>query len=306
MKTAIIGAGGIGGYLAARLVAAGGEVALVARGSQLEAIRANGLRLVDPEGDLTVTPATLTDDAARIGTPDLVVLAVKAHQLDAALRQIAPAVGPDTRVLPFQNGVDAPDMVADAFGPARALIGVARFFANITAPGVITRYGAPRGFTVGTMDGGQAGASRIIAMFRAAGVEAPDHPDVRVDLWTKFILFNAASSITAATRKRFGPLRGHPETVALVRRLMEETRAVGEATGIRLAPGRVEECMRLFLEVMPEEGRTSTAHDLEAGRALEIDYICGAVARRGRALGVDVSASETVYALLRPWRDGGD
>lgn len=304
MSIAIVGAGGIGGYLAAKLVAAGEEVALLARGGQLAAIRENGLRLIDPEGDLVVRPAVATDAAEALGRPELIVMAVKAHQLGAAIEQVAPAVAPGTRILPFQNGVDAPDMLAEAFGRDRALIGVARFFANITAPGVITRYGAPRGFTLGTMDGGQAGVADIVARFRAAGIVAPDHGDVRVDLWTKFILFNGASSITAGTRRRFGELRGHPEVVALVRRLMEETRAVGVASGVDLAEALVGQCMELFLTVLPEEGRTSTAHDLEEGRALEIDHICGAVARRGRALGVDVTASETVYALLRPWRDG--
>ncbi len=304
MRFAIVGAGGIGGYLAARLIAAGEEVSLLARGGQLQAIRAAGLRLIDPEGDLTVRPHLATDDPAALGVPDVVVMAVKAHQLADAIAQVAPVVGPGTRVLPFQNGVDAPDMLAGAFGETHALIGVARFFANITAPGVITRYGAPRGFTIGTLDGGQAGVADIIARLRGAGIEAPDHPDVRVDLWTKFILFNAMSSITAGTRKRFGALRTHPETVALVRRLMDEVRAVGMSSGVPLGADLVEECMSLFLEVLPDEGRTSTAHDLEEGRALEIDHICGAVARRGTTLGVDVSASETVYALLRPWRDG--
>ena len=304
MKIAIVGAGGIGGYLAAKLTAAGEDVALLARGTQLEAIRAGGLTLVDPAGDLTVRPAILTDEAGALGTPDLIVLAVKAHQLGAAIGQIAPVVGPATRLLPFQNGVDAPDMLADAFGPDRALIGVARFFANITAP----RRGHAlwRAAFVHHRHARWRTRRRRRYHRRAPhrGRRCPRPPRYPRRSLDQVHPFNALSSITAGTRKRFGELRVVPEAVALIRRLMTETHAVGAASGVPLDPALVDACMNDFLNVVPAEGRTSTAHDLEAGRALEIDHICGAVARRGRALGLDVSASETVYALLRPWRDG--
>ncbi len=304
MQIAIVGAGGVGGYLAAKFTAAGQDVSVLARGAQLAAIRDGGLRLIDPEGDLTATPARITDDAGTLGRPDLIVLTVKAHQLAAAIAQIAPAVGPHTRLLPVQNGVDAPDLLAEAFGRERALIGVARIFANITAPGTITRYGSARGFTIGTIDGRQGSVRDLIEVFRAAGIISPDHPDVRIDHWAKFVLFNGTSSVNAASRSRFGVLRALPETAALVRRVMDETLALGRASGVPLPPRVVDDCMRVFHESLPEDGRTSTGHDLEEGRALEIDHISGAVARRGRALGIDVTASETLYAVLRPWRDG--
>lgn len=304
MRVAIVGAGGIGGYLAAKLTAAGHEVGVVARGGHLAALRNGGLRLIDPEGDLIVTPHVLTDDVAQIGRPEVIIIAVKGHQLAAAIDQITPAVSDATRVLPFQNGVDAPEMLARAFGREQALIGVARVFANITAPGVVTRYGGAPGFTIGTLNGAQSRVRDIIDLFNAAGINAPDHPDVRIDLWRKFVLFNAMSSLTAGTRKRFGPLRENPATAALARRLMQETWQVGRAEGVDLPEGMVDETVEVFRKVVPADGRTSTAHDLEEGRALEIDFTCGAVARRGRALGVDVTASETVYALLSPWKDG--
>ncbi len=303
MRIGIVGAGGIGGYLAAKLIASGEDVRVLARGAQLAAIREGGLRLIDPDGDLAVEPE-ISDDAGVLGAPDLIVIAVKAHQLAGAIDQVAGQVGPGTRVVPFQNGVDAPDMLAEAFGPDRALIGTARVFANITAPGVITRYGAPRGFVMGALDGRQSGIADILDVFRGAGIDAPDHPDVRIDLWAKFVLFNAMSSLTAATRLRFGKIRANVETVALGRRLMRETLEVGRASGAPLPDTLLEGALDLFLNVLPDEGRTSTAQDVEEERALEIDYLCGAVARRGRALGVDVTASETIYALLAPYRNG--
>lgn len=305
MKIAILGAGGVGGYLAARLAQAGTPVALIARGAHLEAIRARGLTLIEPEGTSVTHPEVLTDDPRRIGTPDAIVVTVKAHQLADALAGIAPAVGPDTLVVTVQNGVDAPEMAVEAFGPDRVAICVSRILCNITAPGELTRYGTPRSFTIGTVGGGQAapGVAALRAALAAAGVEAPDCDDVRVDLWRKFLLFNAMSSTTAGARTRIGVVRDTPALAALARRLIGETFAVARAEGIALPDDAAEKTWAL-LQTLAPESRASTAHDLELGRPLEIDHICGSVARRGRALGVDVSASETVYALLAPYKDG--
>lgn len=305
MKIGILGAGGIGGYLAAKLIAAGEDVAMMARGRQLAAIREGGLKLVDPDGDLHVEPE-ISDDPSVFDGAELVIVSVKSHQLADAIDQIVPHVGTARAFLPFQNGVDAPDMLADAFGRDRALIGSARVFANITAPGVITRYGEPKAFIFGTIDGDQAsaGVPDYIATFRKAGIDTPDHADVRVELWTKLMIFNAMSSVTTATQLRFGQFRRHPETAALVRRLMDETFEVARASGVPMPEGTADQTFRFFLDVLPAEGRTSMAQDREEGRMLEADYVCGAVARRGRALGVDVTASETIFALLRPFRDG--
>ncbi len=304
MRIAIVGAGGIGGYLAAKLTDAGTDVALVARGAHLKAMQANGLTLEQPEGTINVTPAILTDDTGKIGQPDVIILAVKGHQLADAIADVAPAVGPKTRLLPFQNGVDASDMIAAAFGSERTLTGVAMILSNITAPGVISRYGAARSFIIGDSEGAQAPVTELRNVLAAAGTDVPDHPDVRVALWEKFVLFNAGSSITAATRKRLGEIRSDPNALALARRLMEETEAVGRASGIELPADVVDKAYAVFTQRMPDNARTSTAHDLEEGRALEIDFICGSVARRGRELGLDVTASETIYAILSPWKNG--
>jgi len=305
MKIAILGAGGIGGYLAVKLTEAGTPVALIARGAHLEAIRAGGLKLIEPEGTTISRPDLLTDDPREIGTVDAIVVTVKAHQLADALAQIAPAVGPGTLVVTVQNGVDAPDMAADAFGPERVAICVARILSNITGPGEITRYAVPRSFTIGGVDGGQQSArvTRLRETLAAAGVDVPECDDVRVDLWTKFLLFNAGSSVTAGARTRMGTIRNTPELSALAQRLIRETWEVARAEGVALPDTAAEDIWTYMKTNMPDEARTSTAHDLELGRALEIDHICGSVARRGRALGVDVTASETVYALLAPFKD---
>lgn len=304
MRIGIVGAGGIGGYLAGRLVESGAEVALVARGAHGAAIAEHGLRIVSPEGDSVVRPALSTDDPARVGICDLVIPAVKAHQLADAIEAARPMMGPSSHALTFQNGVDAPDMVARAYGRDRALIGVARIFVNITGPGEITVREGFRTFVIGDMDGSQTSAAGpVIAAFRAAGIDAPDSDDVRADLWLKFLLFNAVSSTTAGARTTMGVVRHTPELWSLFADLVRETDAVARASGVRLPEGAAE-CVIDVAATMPPGARASTAHDLDAGRALETDWLCGALARLGDGIGVPVPASRTVAALLAPYRDG--
>jgi len=304
MKIAIIGAGGIGGYLGAKLVGADRPVTLIARGAHLQAIREQGLRLSEPQGDMTVRPE-ITDDPSKAGKADLVILAVKGQDLPAAIEAARPMVSEGTRVLPFQNGVEAAGMVADAYGSDAALIGVARIFANITAPGVVTRYGDLRSFTIGDAQGRQDDpfVAELRATLAAAGVDVPEVADVRVDQWTKFLMFNAISSLTAAARTRMGTIRQTPGLWAMVEGLVAETAAVARARGVPL-PEDAEQKVIDAISRMPSETRASTAHDLEQGKPLEIDWICGAVARLGQASGVDTPLSRACHAILSPWKDG--
>ncbi len=304
MRIGIIGAGGIGGYLAVRLAQGGHTVALVARGAQLAAIQRDGLRLAQPDGEEVLRPDRLSDDPQILSDAELVVFATKAHQLPKAIQTTKDVLSDTALTLPFQNGVSSPDLLAQAFGRERALIGVARILANITAPGVITRYGDMLNFTVGALDGRQNGrAAEVIGTFTQARIPMIQHPDVRVDLWTKFVSFNALSSVSAASRATFGQIRETPEALALLETLMEETAALGRAAGVPLVPDIAKRIMMIASQ-LPADGRTSTAHDLAKGRPLEIDWLCGTAVRMGHELGVPTPASAVILGLLAPWRDG--
>ncbi|WP_347310364.1 ketopantoate reductase family protein [Defluviimonas sp. SAOS-178_SWC] len=305
MNILMLGTGGIGGYLAARLIPAGYSVSLLARGAHLAAIRRNGLTLVEDGADTVVHPAAASDDLAALPPADLAVFAVKGQDLPAMIDLYRPYARADTLVLPFQNGVDAPDLLAGAFGADNTLIGVARIFSNITAPGVVTQYGGANSFTIGDHRGGQSSprVRAVIEAFREAGIKVPECGDVTVDLWRKFLLFNAVSGSTAAARCRFREIRQNPELLAFSRGLVEEVDAVGRARGVDLPPDAVDETMRLWAR-LPDDARSSTAHDLELGKPIEVDRICGAVARMGRELGIATPNSAAVAALLAPWRNG--
>jgi 2-dehydropantoate 2-reductase len=306
MRFAIIGTGGIGGYLTAKLVAAGADVAVLARGAHLSAIRDGGLTLRDGEETITVRPTVATDDGGELGAADVAVFAVKGQDLAAAIETARPAVGAQTLALPFLNGVEAHSLLADAFGADRALIGIAHISAVIVGPGLIRKASPFADFYVGGLDGRQ-GAPRvkaIIAALRAAGVNAPDRNDVRVDLWQKFVFLTALSGTTAAARVNIGMVRETPELWALYRQLAEETAAVARARGVALAEDAVGKAIYLG-ERLPAEVRASLAHDLAAGKRLEIDWLSGAVARLGREVGIEAPSHTTIAALLAPWRDGG-
>ena len=306
MRFAIIGTGGIGGYLAARLVAAGADVAVLARGAHLAAIRGEGLTLRDADGEVTVHPAVATDDGAELGVADVAVFAVKGQDLAAAIETARPAIGPQTLALPFLNGVEAHSLLAEAYGAERALIGVAHISALIDGPGAIRKASPFADFYIGGLDGRQdaPGVAGIIGSFRAAGINAPEREDVLVDLWQKFVFLTALSATTAGARADIGTVRGTPELWALYRRLAEETAAVGRARGIALAANAVDKAIYLG-ERLPAEVRASLAHDLAAGKRLEVDWLSGAVMRLGREAGVETPCHAAVAALLAPWREGG-
>lgn len=306
MRFAIIGAGGVGGYLGVKLAAAGEEVAVLARGAHLAAIRDKGLTLIDTDGESTVQPAAASDDAAALGPAAVAVFAVKGQDLAGAIEAARPVMGPETLALPFLNGVEAHDMLARAYGTERAAIGIARISAFIEAPGVVRKATPSADFLIGGLDGTQTDPriGRVIEAFRAAGITAPERRDVRVDLWQKFVFLTAISATTAGARVDLAAVRETPELWALFQRLAEEAAAVAWARGVALSEDAAERAAAAARQ-MPGEMRASLAHDLAAGKRLEIDWLSGAVVRLAREAGLEAPSHAAVAALLAPWRDGG-
>jgi 2-dehydropantoate 2-reductase len=302
MRIAIIGAGGVGGYLAAKLAAAGTDVSVVARGGHLDRIRLRGLTLRTPQGE-TRTPLTATDRAADIGPVDAVLVAVKGQDLDGL--ELRPLMRPDTVIWPFLNGVEATERLDAAYGAGRSLIGIARISATIAEPGVVAMHGAFAKFELGEPTGGispRVAALRDLAA--GAGIEVVTPPDPLRALWLKFMMLGPLSGATAAARCDAGTLRAEPRLTALYRALAEETCAVGRAQGVALDEGDVEGSMKALAQ-MPEGMRASMAHDLAAGKPLEVDWLAGAVVRLGEAHKLKTPANAAVWAVLKPWAKGG-
>ena len=306
MRVAVIGAGGVGGYIAHRLAAHGVEVAVLARGAHLDAIRERGLTLVEADGtEETQRVAAASDRGEDLGTADLAVFAVKGQDMAGAIEAARPVLAEGGHALSLLNGVDGPDMLAEAFGRERALTGIARISAVIEAPGRIAKVTRWAGFIIGDRDGRQdrKPVPEIRRLWEEAGITVPGKADVTVELWLKFVQLTALAAVTAGARCDIGTARTEPDLRALIADLIRESVAVAEARGIRLPADTVETTLD-SLDRLPGEMRASLAHDLAAGKPLETDWLSGAVARLGAASGVATPAHRTVAALLAPYRDG--
>ncbi len=305
MRIAIMAAGAVGGYFGARLAAAGQDVAFFARGAHREAIRAAGLKIESPLGDLHLRDAKLADDPAQIGPVDIVLFAVKLWDLEQAARSLKPLIASSTRVVTFQNGVDAPERLQPILGRDAIAPGLAQIAVVISEPGVIRHTSQFALMRFGRFDGR---ADPALAAFAEAatraGIDAALSDNIERDLWVKFTFLAALAGLTAATRKPIGPLLRDPDTRALFHELMKEIVAVGRAKGVALAQDLADERLAFAVKTLPEHMKASMAHDLERGNRLELDWLNGKVVELGRKLGVPTPANAAVYAVLKPYRMG--
>ena len=304
MRIAVMGAGGTGGYFGGLLARKGEDVTLIARGTQLGAILANGLTVRSRlAGDFTI-PIPITGDAPEVGAVDLVLFCVKTYDAAAAAAQLVPLIGPETAVLPLLNGVDHIDLLARAVGAEHVLGGVAFVTANVTAPGVIVQSGGPGQVLLGELDGRSTPrAERVAATLRRAGAATEIPPDIRRAMWEKFLFICGFSGVTALTRLPIGNVFAQDQTCDLLAGVMAETAAVAQAAGISLPPEVVGEAMRIAREFEPWASG-SMAHDLTRGNRLELDALNGSVVRLGHERGVPTPLNFALYAALAPFVDG--
>jgi 2-dehydropantoate 2-reductase len=254
-------------------------------------------------GDFTV-PARATDDPAESGRADLVLFCVKAYDTESAAERLGPAVGPDTVILPVQNGIDSAERIGRVVGSERVMGGLAGVSSVVEAPGVIEHRAGPDVIQLGELDGpSSARAQRIADTLGRAGIKSQVRPDMRVALWEKFVLICGLSGLTALTRLPLGAILACPETRTLFRQAMEETEAVGRAEGVAVPDGHAGKMLQFFEGSSPAI-RGSLYYDLAAGRRLELETLNGTVVRLGRQHGVPTPANFAVYAALKPYADG--
>jgi len=303
MNILIMGSGGIGGYFGAKLCRAGEAVTFVARGAHLEAIRKNGLRIKSAADGEFVVACPATDDPGSAGVADLILFCVKSYDTEAAAQAIRPAVGPDTAVLCLQNGVDNEEKLSGIVGPGHILGGAAQVFATIEASGVIAHAFGGR-IVFGELDGADTPrARRVLEGLRRAGIPVEQSPRIRQVLWEKYLFIAAQAGMTALTRCPTGLIRSIPETRRMYRLIVEELAALAKAAGVELPPGIVDERMA-FVDTLPPSNTSSLYYDLTHGRRLELEALQGYAVRLGEKLGVPTPVLFSVYAALRPYRDG--
>jgi 2-dehydropantoate 2-reductase len=298
-------AGAVGGYFGARMAAAGHDVFFIARGSNLAAIKANGLKIESVHGDLHLPKPNVTDDPRSVGPVDVVLFAVKLWDTEAAAELTRPMVGDGTRVITLQNGVDSVERIAPILGADRTVGGTTYIATTIAAPGVIKHTSAFAKMVFGRADRKpDATLDRFVADGTAAKLDITLAADIERERWEKFIFLTAMSGSTATFRSSIGPIIADDELRDFFRQLMEEAFAVGRAKGVTLDHAFIDERMAAVQSKVEPGMKASMAHDLERGNRLELDWLAGKVRALGRELGVPTPASDTVCRVLKLHRMG--
>jgi 2-dehydropantoate 2-reductase len=305
MRIAVMAAGAVGGYFGARLAAAGHDVFFIARGAHREAMLKDGLTIESVHGDVHVPKPNVNDDPAAVGPVDVVLFAVKLWDTEKAAEQAKPLLGPDTRVITLQNGVDSYERIAPIVGQARAIPGVTYVVTVIDRPGVIKQTSQFQSIICGTIDGrADAPLAAFVAAAKAAGIPITLSDNIERERWHKFIFLSATSGATAVTRSTMGPILADPDARALFRNIMRETLAVGQAKGVALDDGFIDERMAFADKNVPASMKASMANDLDRGNRLELDWLAGEVRRLGRQFNVPTPVNDTIYAALKFHRMG--
>jgi 2-dehydropantoate 2-reductase len=317
MKIAIIGAGAIGGYVGVKLALAGEDVTFIVRGANLAAIRQNGMKLVMHDGvEHVARNVKATNDYTEAGVQDIVVLAMKAHQVEAVAKDLPRLLGPHTVVVTMQNGIPfwyfhvvggafdgTPGRSVDPTGlltemiPARQIIGCVVYPASeLTEPGVVRHIEGDR-FPIGELDGRTTDrVTRVSECFTKAGFKAPVLDNIRAEIWLKLwgnLTFNPISSLAHST---LVDICQFPLTRDLAANMMREAQAVAHKLGIEF---RVSLEKRIAGAEKVGKHKTSMLQDIEAGRAPEIDALVGSVVELGRLTDTPTPHIDTVYALVK-------
>ena len=304
MRIAVMGTGGVGGYFGAKLAQAGNDVAFIARGSHLAAMRANGLRVQSAAGDIVVREVKATDDPASLAPVDVVMFCVKLWDVEPAAAQVAPLVAHGGVVIPFQNGIDSHEILMREVGASHVLGGVAYIAASIASPGTIAHVGSMARLRVGAFDARLGDRARaFVETCRAANIEGEVAADIRRALWEKFVFLNALSGLTCLARQPLGAVRSDPHLRATFEASMRETIAVAKQKGVDLGDDFVSRQLRA-LDALPAEMKASMLGDLLAGRRLEAPWLCGRVAELANAAGTPAPVNATIYAGLKPYLQG--
>ncbi len=305
MRIAIMAAGAVGGYFGARMAAAGHDVFFIARGANLAAIKKNGLTIKSVHGDLHLPKPNVTDDPKSVGPVDIVLFAVKLWDTEKAAELTKPMVGPNTRVITLQNGVDSVERMAPILGAEHSICGVTYIATVIAEPGVISQTSQFAAMRFGRADKrADDQLQAFVDAGKAAKLDIAIAPDIERERWQKFIFLTAMAGSTAALRSSIGPIRADPELRGFFRQLMEEAFAIGKAKGVALDPAYLDDRMEFLVNKVEPGMKASMAHDLERGNRLELDWLAGKVRELGRQLKIATPASDTVYTTLKLQRMG--
>ncbi|MCG2633382.1 MAG: 2-dehydropantoate 2-reductase [Gammaproteobacteria bacterium] len=302
-RVLLAGAGGIGCFVGARLSSVVGvEVGLLARGAQCQALRTNGVRLVDngqPEEsfDLPVLDSGCGDDLAKVGRYDWVIVCCKTQHTEALAAQLLPVVRGDARILSLQNGVDNEPLLAAAF--QREVVGglCIRFAAHLTAPGQVSVVGPPITMIGEYPQGVSDRVRQMVAWLNLGGMQAQTTEDIRKDLWRKLVINGAVNPVTALLGRDTGFVRDSHHALAVVREVMDEIAAAARVDGVDLSGDDLAQMWQVVKQI--DAFKSSMQIDAERGSELEYAGLTEAVLRRVEVSGGSAPVTRTLERLLK-------
>ena len=304
MRIAAMAAGAVGAYFGGRMQAAGHDVAYIARRAHLDALRKDGLKIQSVHGDLHLPKVNATPDPKEVGPVDVVLFAVKLWDTEIAAELAKPLVGPNTRVITLQNGVDSYERVSSILGAEPTCPGTAYIAAVLGGPGLMLHTSKFATMRVGRMDGKpDAKLAAFVEAAKAANIDIQPQEDMNRERWQKFIFLSSMAGMNCMTRQPIGKVLADPDTRAFYRKLMEECLAVGQKAGARVPSSWVADRMS-FSDNAPPGMKASMLHDLEAGNRLELDWLTGKIVSLGKELGVPTPGSDAVYTAVKLHRMG--
>ncbi|CAN5446681.1 2-dehydropantoate 2-reductase [soil metagenome] len=301
IRVAVVGVGGVGGYFGGVLARAGEDVIFVARSATLEALQERGLRVDSIGGDFVIADCHATDDPHSVGEVDIVILGVKAWQVEEAAAASEPMLGAEGAVLPLQNGVEAPGRVAATVGKAHTLSGLCRIISFVSEPGHIRHIGGAPFIAFNELDGQHsARVDELAKAFEGAGVDEVAVPqDPEAALWNKFLVITPFAGVGGVTRSSIDVILELEQTRRLLEASMSEIAELAQARGVALEEEVVVAGLAL-LEKFEPGSTSSMQRDIEAGRPSELEHLTGAVVRLAREAGAEAPVNEFLYAALLP------
>ncbi len=301
-RIAVVGIGGVGGYLAGRLGQVCPHLSLAARGRRAEVIRQKGLVLHSGRhGEITVRPERVVP-AGQLGEQDYIFLCVKNYSLEEACRELETAVTKDTVLIPVMNGADPGDRVRGLLGRGTVVDSLIYIVAFANPDFSITQQGDFAHLRIGVRGGDEAGQRRVrevSAILTAAGIDHKIAPDIEAAIWQKYMLNCAYNVTTARYRQPIGPIRRDPAKAGEYEALVREAFQVARARGVAVTQEHVDGILHRFYHEYAEDATSSLQRDVEAGRQSELETFCGYIVREGRRLAVPVPVTERMYQALK-------
>ncbi len=261
---------------------------------------ADGLSVESINGDFKIQPVNATDDPTRVGPVDAVLVCVKMWQIPKAARAIMPMLGPDTPVLPLENGVEAPSQLAEILGREHVLGGLCRISSRIASPGHIQHIGLEPYVALGELDNRPSARTKnLLDSFKRAGVSSEIPADIQVAIWDKFLFISAVSGIGAITRVPMGTFRSTPGTRQLLEDALKECYSVAIAHGVHLPADSVAK-MLAYIDSLPPGTMASMQRDIMDGRPSELEAQNGALVNLGRMHNIPTPVHSFIYFSLQP------